>query len=40
MSEQHEGKSTNIVHIKQDRKNKEELSYVCHQSQDLFPEQK
>ena len=40
ISEQHEGKSTRIFHIKQDRKNKEELSYVCHQSQDLFPEQK
>ena len=40
ISEQHEGKSTRIVHIKQDRKNKEELSYVCNQSQDLFPEQK
>ena len=40
ISEQHESKSTRIFHIKQDRKNKEELSYVFHLSQDLFPELK
>ena len=38
IKEDHEGNSTNIYHAKQDRKNKDEVSYTYHRSEDLFPE--
>ena len=38
ITEIHKGKTTNIFHVKQDRKNKEELCYTHHKSDELFPE--
>ena len=35
---EHEGQSKNIYNTKQDRKNKEEVSYTYTWSEDLFPE--
>ena len=36
--EKHEGQTVHIYHVKQDRKNKEELTYTHHNSEDLFPD--
>ena len=36
--DKHDGQCVHIFHVKQDRKNKEELVYTHHKSEDLFPD--
>ena len=35
--ERHDGESTRIYHVKQNRKEKDELSYSLHMSEEIFP---